>query len=442
MSIPSQARLAVRSAWILLFTAAMACAGDFYFRDGDRVVFLGDSITEQRLYSNYIEAYVLSRHPTWKISFRNAAWGGDTSWLRMRSRTDETHLFAADESRQVEMVNRAVAFGLQRDVLPLRPTVVLVNFGMNDHAYQAFRPDILGVYLRSQSEIARVLAEGGARVAFLTPQPLEEKRVDPDQDVRNQSLRRFCDALREVADRSGATFVDQFARYLAVMLSSPGTIGGGDAIHPGPPGQLIMAWAILKDLGATPLVATATIDARAGRVESTQACRVDALKIDHGVITFERLDDALPMPIDPRADGAVGRVPFFADLNLLELKVTGLTPGVVYTIEIDGEIAATVGATELGTGWRFASSGGPVTDQSQALLRLIARKNDAYFRRWRNVQLLSVPEWAVAPAELEQKRQVELDRLDGEIAELEAAIDAERLPRTRSFRIAPMAKRT
>ena len=38
-------------------------AGDFLIRDGDRVVFLGDSITEQRLYTTYIEAYALTRHP-------------------------------------------------------------------------------------------------------------------------------------------------------------------------------------------------------------------------------------------------------------------------------------------------------------------------------------------------------------------------------------------
>ena len=35
-------------------------AADFLVHDGDRVVFLGDSITEQRLYTTYIEAYALT----------------------------------------------------------------------------------------------------------------------------------------------------------------------------------------------------------------------------------------------------------------------------------------------------------------------------------------------------------------------------------------------
>lgn len=433
-----------RPAFLALFSLLLATArgpaGEFFFRDGDRVVFLGDSITEQRLYSNYIEAYVLSRHPTWKISFRNAAWGGDTSWLRMRSRTDETQLFASDDARQAEMVTRAVGFGLERDVLPLKPTAVLVNFGMNDHLYQPFRADVLRTYVRSQSEIARVLNAAGIRLAFLTPQPVEDKRTDPDKDFRNVSLGRFCEALREVAERANARFVNQFDPYLAVMLASPGTIGRGDAIHPGPAGQLIMAWAVLKALDATPLVATATIDGARGRVESVQACRIDGLKAENGVITFDRLDDALPMPIDARGDSAMGLVPFFADLNLLELKISGLVTGTVYTIEIDGKNVATVGATELGAGWKFARSGGAITDQAQDLLALIVKKNDRYFQRWRNVQLFAVPDWVVAPAELAKNRQAELDRLDREIAELEASIDAMRLPKVHRFRIAPVPK--
>ena len=56
---------------LVLAHAAGALAGDFLIRNGDRVVFLGDSITEQRLYTTYIEAYTLARHPDWTLTFRN-----------------------------------------------------------------------------------------------------------------------------------------------------------------------------------------------------------------------------------------------------------------------------------------------------------------------------------------------------------------------------------
>ena len=38
-------------------------ADDFYLRHGDRVVFYGDSITDQRLYTVIAETYVVTRYP-------------------------------------------------------------------------------------------------------------------------------------------------------------------------------------------------------------------------------------------------------------------------------------------------------------------------------------------------------------------------------------------
>src|SRR5208337_1428535 len=75
--------------------AARALADDALIHDGDRIVFLGDSITEQRLYTTYLEGYTLARFPAMKLTFRNVGWGGDTAWLRQRFHPDEGKLFAA-----------------------------------------------------------------------------------------------------------------------------------------------------------------------------------------------------------------------------------------------------------------------------------------------------------------------------------------------------------
>ncbi len=431
---------------ILVFLLATALASpaakadDFFIHDGDRVVFLGDSITEQRLYTTYIEAYALSRHPAWTLTFRNAGWGGDTSWLRTRFHTDEGQLFAADPASQAAMIKKAVDFGLDRDVLPLKPTVVTIDFGMNDHSYQAFRPDILRAFLASQNEIARVLSDSGSRVAFLTPQPIEDKRPDPDQDVRNISLRKFSEALKDLAGRDKALFADQFDPYMQTMLrSQSATIGGGgDAVHPGPAGHTIMAWAILKALGATPLVSSATIDKQSSKVAEADGCQISNLNASGDAVSFDRLDEALPMPVDPRAEPILSRIPFTHDLNDYELKVVGLQPG-KYTVSIDGAVAATVGADDLAKGWNLASAPGPITEQAQRLLKLVFKKNDAYYNRWRMVQLYSAPTWVAEGSDLESRRTAELARLDGEIQALEVKINAERKPQLRHFAIAPAA---
>ena len=426
-----------------LVLSARVFAADFFIHDGDRVVFLGDSITEQRLYTTYIEAYVLTRHPQWRLTFRNVGWGGDTAWLRQRSHPDESKLFAADEAAQQKMVDDSVGRGLGRDVLPLKPTAVTIDFGMNDHSYQAFRADIFGAYIRSQAELAKVLKANGARVALLTPQPIEDKRPDPDQDVRNQSLRKFSDGLKDVAAKTAVTFGDQFDPYMAIMLhervaNPKAFIGGGDAVHPGPAGHTIMAWAILKELGASALVSRAEIDGAAKTVTAADACRIEKLKVADGVISFDRLDEALPMPIDPAAEPVLKLAPILDDLNRYELKITGLALG-DYELSIDGEAVGKASSDDLGKGWNLAAKAGPITKQGQDLLKLVFQKNNIFFNRWRNIQLFSFPGWAQSAEcpEFEGRRSAELARLDKDIAASEAEIEKLRKPQSHHFELKP-----
>lgn len=425
-----------------LVLAVRALAADFPVHDGDRIVFLGDSITEQRLYTTYLEAYTLTRYPAWKLTFRNVGWGGDTSWLRQRAHPDEGALFTASESQQQAMVEDAVKRGLERDVLPLHPTAVTIKFGMNDHSYQPFREDIFRAYVRSQAQLAKVLQAAGARVAFLTPQPIEEKRPDPDKDVRNQSLRRFSDGLKEVAARENALFVDQFDPYMALMLheraANPAAIiGGGDAVHPGPAGHTLMAWAILKAMSAPAAVSRAEIAAPAGTVAAAEHCAISNVKVADGGLTFDRLDEALPMPIDVRAKPALKLAPVLDDLSRYDLKVTGLAPG-SYEVKIDGEPVTRASQAELAAVLNLSDLPGPVTEQGRAVLSLVFQKNDVFFRRWRDVQLFSLPAWAENSASAEG-RAAELAKLDKRIAEFESRIDAARQPILRHFELKPVA---
>ncbi len=420
--------------------AAVRLAADFQIRDGDRVVFLGDSITEQRLYTTYIEAYALTRHPNWKITFRNVGWGGDTAWLRQRAHPDEGQLFKAEGEELSAKVTDAVARGLGRDVLPFKPTFVTVKFGMNDHSYQKFRPDIFRAYARSQTEIANVLGKAGARVTFLTPQPIEERRPDPENDERNQSLRKFSDGLRAVSEATGAGFVDQFMPFMKLMLDARAEnpkafIGGGDAVHPGPSGQTLMAWAVLKGMGATPLVSTAHIDA-SSQTAKTEACTVSGVKLTDGVLSFDRLDACLPMPIDPRAEAALKLAPVLAELSRLELKVTGLAAD-NYEVHIDGKSVGKASSKELSEGWNLSNAGGPITQQAREVLAAVFAKNDVFFNRWRNVQLFSLPGWARG-ADIESQRQAEIARLDAQIAEQESKLETLRKPVSHRFELKPV----
>ena len=413
-------------------------ARDFFIHDGDRVVFLGDSITEQRLYTTFIEAYVLTRHPQWQLTFRNTGWAGDTAFFRSRCHTDGGKLMAADEATQQPMIDDFIRRGLGRDVLSLKPTVVTIDFGMNDIGVRPTN-NVYATYLQCLTKMVTVLQDNGARTALLTPQPVEAKRADPDRDEKNQSLRKFSDGIKEVATQTGMLFVDQFDPYMAILMreraGNPDALigGGGDGVHPGAVGHTLMAWAILKGLGATPLVSRAQIDGNAKTVVTAEACKIENLKVSESVITFDRLDDALPMPIHPQAEPALKLAPILDDLNQYELQITGLAPG-NSQLTIDGEAVAILTAEEWGKGWNLAINAGPITQQGQELLKEIGKKNNLFFNRWRNVQLRSGP--GQAPSlETDPQRLNGLVQLDQQIAESEAKIDKLRQPRLHHFEL-------
>ena len=428
---------------LVLGMATPLIAAEFSIHDGERVAFLGDSITEQRLYTTFIEAYALTRHPRWKLSFRNLGWSGDTAWLRNRSGIDEKALFAADGATQQKMVEEAAEHGLGRDVLPLAPTLVTIDLGMND-SYAARIEEAYPAFMRAEAALVEVLKRHGIRVTLLTPQAIEGNGPAPALDGANKALSTVAAGIGEIAARTGVPVIDQYTPYLSLCVSAHAAqpnhfifSDGGDRIHPGPTGQTLMAWIILRGLGATALVSRATIDRSAKTVVSAEGCRIDHLQVGERALSFDRLDDALPMPIHPDAAPALALAPILADLNRYELQVTGL-PSLRYDIVIDGRPVSTATSEQLAQGWNLATSAGPITDQVQSLLKLVMQKNNLFFSRWRKVQLFAFPDWAQVPAVL-TVRSDELARLDRSIEQLEAQIDALRIPQVHHVELRPIS---
>ena len=283
-----------------------------------------------------------------------------------------------------------------------------------------------------------MLKDQGVRVALLTPQAMEGSGPPPDLDGGNKALKIFSAGIKDVAAKTGVPFVDQYNPYLAICVSAHAAKpheflygNGGDRIHPSALGQTIQAWIILKALGASPLVSRAEISSETKTVIAAEACRIEKLTVADGVMSFDRSDDALPMPIPPEAGPALKLAPILEDLNRYELQITGLATG-SYELNIDGEAVAELTAAELAKGWNLAVSAGPITRQGQELLKQIKEKDELFYSRWRKVQLFEVPEWAQKPADA---RTAELVRLDRKIAEVEDHIERLRQPHPHHFEL-------
>ncbi|HTE16790.1 MAG TPA: SGNH/GDSL hydrolase family protein [Armatimonadota bacterium] len=331
----------------------------FFFKDGDRVVMIGDSITEQHLHSNYVEIYTLSRFPQWNLTFRNVGIGGDTS---------------TGGNRRTE-----------RDVLSFKPTAVTITFGMNDAGYRnPHDPVRLEAYRTGLQGMADKLKPQGVRVAILSASPVEKMENGPALEGYNQTLEIFAATAREVATRSGFVFVDQFHPHVAALQkardASPGQrINGGDAVHPGPSGQLLMAWAILKGLNAPSLVSSATLNATRKRSSTkVQNCAVTEVRRRSGGVSFVRTDKALPLWIAAEARPILQWAPIVEELDQYLLTVRGLQEG-SYDLVIDGEKTGTVSAAELEAGYNMALlTDGPIARQAKAVHDAVFAKNKYY----------------------------------------------------------------
>ncbi len=401
-------RTAAAALFLALLAAPIARADDFFFKDGDVVVMIGDSITEQHLYSNYVEMWTVTRFPAWKLTFRNTGIGGDTS-------TGGNNRF-------------------RRDVLRYHPTALTVDFGMNDGGYGGFNQGRFDNYLKGLEGMAEQAKAANLRVAWITPQPLDTGDQGTTALVGyNQTLEKFSDqGVAAVARKNDGLFVDQFHPYLAVLDKARGKapkyqrITGGDAVHPGPPGQALMAASILKGLHFPKRVASVEI-ADAFRLVAAENCKVTGPELrKDNVIEFTQLDAALPF-FPPEAAGMLEWAPLMEDLNDYRLKITGLSEKQKYEVRLGGKTVATFTGAELAGGVNLAAAAlkeGPVADQVKAVIAAVKKKNDYHHEQiFRGIVLSNVPDWLkLTPQEIEAKKEAAIAERLARLAELDAAV--------------------
>ena len=403
----------VLGAFILAALAAQGLAqtGEFPLKEGDVVAMLGDSITAQHLHSNYIEAYCIARFPKWNLQFRNAGVGGST-----------------------------VPSGLGRfdyDVACWKPTVVTIELGMNDSR----GPETVEPYMKGMETLIQRIKGMGTRPIFFTASPVNNGATSDKLDPKNAVLDKMATEVAKLATAQGIPCGDQFHTLLDLWgrnMKGPNTIPlTGDGVHPGPTGQLTMAYACLVGINAPALVSKATIDAAGAKVAGAEKCAINDLKVEGDTISFERADECLPMPIPADARPALQLVPLSEKLNQYTLTITGLK-GDKYDVSIDGAKVATVSAQDLANGWNMSElAEGPVAAQCQDILKLVATK-EAAVSAYRDVSKFMIPGWLGELLDgVKAKKQAELDRLMKDVVAASAKLTEAAQPKPHRFQIAP-----
>ena len=102
----------------LALSAAAAPAKPFELHDGDRVVFLGETLMEREKDYGYIELMMTLRFPDRNVTFRNLGWSADTPAGIARVSFDWP-------KGEGEMFRQ-----LMEQVKQAQPTVVVLGYGM------------------------------------------------------------------------------------------------------------------------------------------------------------------------------------------------------------------------------------------------------------------------------------------------------------------------
>ena len=295
------------------------------FKDGDRAVFLGNSITDGGHYHSYIWLYYMTRFPYMDLRVMNAGIGGETAG---------------------DMYKR-----LDGDVLSKRPTVLTVTFGMNDTGYmelqrrrcRGIRPEEVPGVLRQLQEDGEAPANPRRRAgrdargfALRRNGPNREQRPLRGKERRDGPRRR----IPEGVGRGQRLGVRRFQRPdgeigQRIQAGQPSfSLSMGDRIHPDNDGHMVMAYLYLKAQGfAGREVADVQIDAAKAKVLKAGNCEITGLRRNGREISFDYLAEALPYPLDTLTHGmgskrsqaeATKLVPFIEEMNREMLTVKGL----------------------------------------------------------------------------------------------------------------------
>ena len=339
---------------------------DFALKDGDRVVFYGDSITEQRLYTTYVEHYVLTHYPDRRVTFVNTGWGGDK--------------VTGNDCKPCAGVGGLAR--IKRDVLDYRPTVVTLLFGMNDGQYVDFDPAIMKVYEDGLTAIIRELkAKTNARIYVMTPTVYDGTRHTPwsKTDRYNDVLDRYSEAANQIAQHEGLPVIDLHTVTTEALRqakkNNPDYTFASDGVHPEEDGQLLMTAGILRAWGASP----------EGVELNKQVSHEASLTVNA----------PLPWPKPLPSEKLRSVSPQIMALGEVRLRLTGLPTG-KYKIKVDGKDAGEYTAEALAAGFPIGLLSEKANEQSGTIATLIRKRADIFFWRWRQLEVLLATEYKSA----------------------------------------------
>jgi len=204
------------------------------FKNGDRVCFIGDSITSQNRYVALIVDHYKTNFPQEDIKFFNCGISGGTASLLMKY--------------------------FDEDVLPHKPTHIFIMLGVNDSnrdalfllkteerymelkkAYENFKTNF--------NKLCQRAVDTGAELTVLTPPPYAEYQPSEREVYKDgfKLISKYADYIKSYCEEKGYQVFDIHS-FIAEQIKTQ-ILYNDDRIHPNDLGHYYIAKCFLRNQG-------------------------------------------------------------------------------------------------------------------------------------------------------------------------------------------------
>ena len=367
-------------------------------REGDSIVFLGDSITHQCLYTQYVEDYFYTRFPKTRLRLHNAGVGGSRAWDAL--------------------------LRFDKDVAAYQPKYVTVLLGMNDGRYAEYLDDVFTEYSSEMNQLLEKIEACGATAILMTPTMFDAraKRMQPPGGFMgpkavtfyNSTLAYYGAWLRDVASERGLGFVDLWGPLNETTMherrKDPAFTLIKDSVHPDAPGQVVMAAAMIEDLDLPRTVSEMDFTMREGKWSSSaEGADISEVEGTADRLSFTSLEHALPWVLPEEAQAGVRLTDLGAKFSRETLTVSGLPAG-TYTVSIDGVEVTRATDGELHAGLPLQDlAKTPQYQQAAQVAELNKRRNEGPVKALRN-EWVNFQQWKFLESQVEKNPADEAEK--------------------------------
>lgn len=344
------------------------------FSSGDRICFVGNSITNNGEFHHNLLLYHMTRFPQQQVRFFNCGISGD--------------------------VTQGILNRMEDDILIHNPTHIVLMIGMNDVSRSLYsnhpvsnadtlrrRTDAILIYKENLEKIIRLFLSKNIQVILQKPSIYDQTAVNSTFNNLgvNDALKTCADFIGSLAEKYQLPVIDYWTIMNQINLemqkkNPAATITGNDRVHPAASGHLVMAYQFLKTMNAPRFVSGIYIGKN--KLQKCIECSISHFKQNKDVLSFSLKENALPFPTISSQTEGLKLVPFEQDFNLQMLHIGGLKKG-MYSIFIDSVLIGEFSSLQLEQGINLADyHQSPQFQQALAVRNVLVElwKNEATLR--------------------------------------------------------------